>query len=206
MTQTTDRAYEWTKGQLLDGQFVGGELISEGQIAEELGVSRTPVREAFLRLQAEGFLELYPKRGAIVVPVGLGEARAVGEARLMVEDFALAAVAARGAAALSKLGADLLKRLDADSESQLAGLGFHEKLVAAAGNPLIADMFRNLCDRHLRLVAAAVGTYGPDGDAEEHRELAELIAAGRVDEAATALRRHLAALFGVAPARPRDLV
>ena len=47
----------------------GGELITEGEIAEALGMSRTPVRAAFAQLEAEGLLRLYPKRGALVVPV-----------------------------------------------------------------------------------------------------------------------------------------
>lgn len=118
----------------------------------------------------------------------------------MVEEFALETVAARGAVALARLGAELSKQLIVAPGNQLAGLCFHGTLVEAAGNPIISDMFRNLCDRNLRLVAAAVGAYGLDEDAEEHRELAELIAAGRADEAATALRRHLTS----PSASPRD--
>jgi len=65
----TERVYGHTKSRVLDGTFPGGSLITEGEISEAVGVSRTPVREAFLRLQAEGLLRLYPKRGALVVPV-----------------------------------------------------------------------------------------------------------------------------------------
>ncbi|MCZ0973663.1 GntR family transcriptional regulator [Streptomyces albulus] len=72
-----------------DGRYPGGELLSERAVATELGLSNTPVREAFLRLQAEGFLRLYPKRGALVVPVTPGEAHAVLQARLLMELFAL---------------------------------------------------------------------------------------------------------------------
>ncbi|EUA52922.1 bacterial regulatory s, gntR family protein [Mycobacterium intracellulare 1956] len=58
-----DRALDYVKTRVLTGEFPGGELISEGDVASALGMSRTPVREAFLRLEAEGLLRLYPQRG-----------------------------------------------------------------------------------------------------------------------------------------------
>ncbi|WP_223286039.1 GntR family transcriptional regulator [Kocuria atrinae] len=62
-TNAAERAYAHAKARILTGEL-DGELLSEGIVADELGVSRTPVREAFLRLQAEGLMRLYPKRGA----------------------------------------------------------------------------------------------------------------------------------------------
>ncbi|MBV8291555.1 MAG: GntR family transcriptional regulator, partial [Mycobacterium sp.] len=94
-----DRALDYVKSQVLSGAFPGGELISEGEVAAALGMSRTPVREAFLRLEAEGLLRLYPQRGALVVPVSSEEARAVIEARLLLEHFAADKVIGRGPAA-----------------------------------------------------------------------------------------------------------
>src|SRR5690606_4932231 len=49
----SDRAYDWTKEQILSGALGGGSMISEGGVSEAIGVSRTPVREAFIRLAAE---------------------------------------------------------------------------------------------------------------------------------------------------------
>src|ERR1700751_5217446 len=94
-----DRALDYVKSQVLTGAFPGGELISEGEVASALGMSRTPVREAFLRLEAEGLLRLYPQRGALVVPVSSEEARAVIEARRVLEQFAAGKVLKRGPAA-----------------------------------------------------------------------------------------------------------
>ena len=68
-------------------------MVSEGDVAGELAMSRTPVREAFLRLAAEGWLRLFPKRGALVVPVAPGEAEAVVDARLLLESHAVDLVA-----------------------------------------------------------------------------------------------------------------
>src|SRR6201993_618300 len=93
-----DRAHDYVKRQVLTGAFPGGELISEGEVAAALGMSRTPVREAFLRLEAEGLLRLYPQRGALVVPASPDEVRAVIEARLVLEQFAATKVVGRGSA------------------------------------------------------------------------------------------------------------
>lgn len=76
-----ERAYRHLKRAILEQVHPGGSLISEGEIAEAAGVSRTPVREALLRLEAEGLVALYPKRGALVRPVSAREITDVVEAR-----------------------------------------------------------------------------------------------------------------------------
>src|ERR1700677_2741677 len=118
---TQDRALDYVKTKLLTGAFPGGELISEGEVSTALGMSRTPVREAFLRLEAEGLLRLYPQRGALVVPVSAGESRAVIEARLVLEQFAVRKVIGRGAAVrasvFERLSAELQRQRDAVAQS-----------------------------------------------------------------------------------------
>src|SRR5260370_27048635 len=116
-----DRALDYVKTRVLTGAFPGGELISEGEVATALGMSRTPVREAFLRLEAEGLLRLYPQRGALVVQVSSDEARAVIEARLLLEQFAATKVVARGpearAAVFERPSAALPRQADAAAAS-----------------------------------------------------------------------------------------
>src|ERR1700759_2388318 len=85
----SDRAYRHVKEQILDGVLPGGELISEGEVAEALGMSRTPVRAAFTQLESEGLLRVYPKRGALVVPVPAAETSAVIETRWVIERYAV---------------------------------------------------------------------------------------------------------------------
>ncbi|MFD0473521.1 GntR family transcriptional regulator [Nonomuraea thailandensis] len=89
-------AYAVTKELILSGELPGGSLISEGEIAERVRVSRTPVREAFLRLESEELLALHPKRGAVVVPVPPGEAADVLELRLALERSAAERIARTG--------------------------------------------------------------------------------------------------------------
>ncbi|CAM4154872.1 putative HTH-type transcriptional regulator YdfH [Corynebacterium belfantii] len=62
-----ERAYLYLKQQITHGHLSDNDMISEGDIGKVLSLSRTPIREAFIRLETEGFLRLYPKRGALIV-------------------------------------------------------------------------------------------------------------------------------------------
>jgi DNA-binding GntR family transcriptional regulator len=191
------RAYAHVKERLLDGRFAGGTLLSENDIAQRLGVSRTPVRHAFALLQAEGLLELYPKRGALVVPVTPSEADDVFEARLLLEPHCAARAAERP-------HPELLAELDAaiaDQERALAsGTGFpvadrrfHQALVSASGNALLERQYEMLRDRHQRIAASAIA--GEPGRVErfiaEHREIAAAIERRDPEAAAELMRAHL---------------
>ncbi|HWF71666.1 MAG TPA: GntR family transcriptional regulator, partial [Mycobacterium sp.] len=155
-----DRAHDYVKRQVLSGAFPGGELISEGEVAAALGMSRTPVREAFLRLEADGLLRLYPQRGALVVPVSSEEARAVIEARLVLEQFAAGKVIARGpavcAAAFKRLSAELQRQHDAAAKSDWeefaeADRAFHNVTLRESGNAIVAGFYSSLRDRQMRM-------------------------------------------------------
>lgn len=69
MQPAAERVYELVKERIIDGTIDSSRMLSEAALAAEVGVSRTPAHEAFLRLELEGFLQLYPKRGALVVPI-----------------------------------------------------------------------------------------------------------------------------------------
>ncbi|KDN85290.1 GntR family transcriptional regulator [Kitasatospora cheerisanensis] len=175
---TAERAYHHVRTRLLDGTWPGGMLLSEGVVAIELGLSRTPVREAFLRLQSEGFLRLYPKRGAQVVPIAPGEARDVLAARVLFEHGAVDALAARGPEALTAAAAELRAAFEhPDQHPVEAGREFHLTLLRAAGNPVLTSLYETLWDRQIRISAAATATRAHAAeDHAEHRALADALA------------------------------
>ena len=195
-----DRAYEFVKERILDGDYPGGELLSEGEVAEALEVSRTPVREAFLLLEAEGLMRLYPKRGALVVPVTSDEIRDVMETRLVVETHAAAVVAGDGGRA--EVCAELAALIDRQDEMLAAGDRrafveadrlFHHGIVAAAGNAILTRLSHSLRDRQRRMVATTVAR-APDLTARfvsEHRGILAAIERGEPDEARRLVRAHL---------------
>lgn len=191
--------YDEVKELILSCDLPGGELISEGEIAQRCEVSRTPVREAFLRLSAEGWMRLYPKRGALIVPVGEREARDVLEARLLVEGHAvrgLTEVPGSAEALVARLKENLERHRAADpgdAEFARADAEFHRLIVAAGGNGLLDAFFASLGERHRRMTAAVV-----DRDRElvarilsDHAELIETIAAGDTDRFDRLLFDHL---------------
>jgi DNA-binding GntR family transcriptional regulator len=196
----TERAYAFTKGRVLDSTYAGGELLSEGEVAAALGVSRTPVREAFLRLESEGLLRLYPKRGALVVPVSAREVEAVMETRQLVEEFALGKVLAAGPAT------EIAERLRAAIARQeaLAAAGdtdgfvavdreFHTTFVLAAGNPIVSAVYDSLRDRQQRMVITSLlrDARRMESILVEHRALADALGAGDLERARTVLSAHL---------------
>jgi DNA-binding GntR family transcriptional regulator len=198
-----DRALDYVKTRVLTGAFPGGELISEGEVAAALGMSRTPVREAFLQLEAAGLLRLYPQRGALVVPVSPEEVRAVMEARLVLEQFAAAAVIGRGPAACSavfeQLSAQLERQRETAAASSLAEFlesdrAFHNITLEAAGNSILAGFYSSLRDRQMRMIGESA-LRDPQRLAtiiDEHRGIAEALRDGDLDQAHTAVQTHLA--------------
>ncbi|MCR6485078.1 GntR family transcriptional regulator [Amycolatopsis sp. OK19-0408] len=196
-----DRAYTLTKELVLSGELPGGHLFSEGEIADRLGVSRTPVREAFLRLQAEELLTLVPKRGAIVAPVPPGEAEDVLDAREAVESAAvrrLLRTPARVAAVADELRAVLEKQREHAERGDLPAFAeadelFHRTVVAAGGNALTIRFYGGLADRQRRMSVHALGPVPEQLPVvlREHAELVEIIESGDAARFATALRAHL---------------
>jgi DNA-binding GntR family transcriptional regulator len=194
----TERAYGHTKARVLDGTYPGGSLITEGEISEAVGVSRTPVREAFLRLQAEGLLRLYPKRGALVVPVSPAEINDVMETRGMIERFAVDKVITSGDhrevgdRLRDTLGQQRrLKKSPATFNE--ADREFHGLLVAATGNQVIIDLYAALRDRQVRMGLTTLrrDPHRVDRILEEHAALADAIAKGDRDGAFRCLTDHL---------------
>ncbi|SDD69432.1 transcriptional regulator, GntR family [Sanguibacter gelidistatuariae] len=181
-----DRAHAVLHERILDGTLPGGTLISEGQIADELGVSRTPVREAFLRLQAEGWMELFPKRGALVRPVQPGEIAEVIEARQVIESAAVRKVCLDSDAA-TLLAAHLAEVVANQNRAAAAGdltafaradVDFHQGIVDAGDNSILREVYRTLRDRQQRMTARSVRARAGQLDAivGQHTELARLIA------------------------------
>ncbi|WP_435126505.1 GntR family transcriptional regulator [Actinacidiphila sp. bgisy144] len=197
-----ERAYADTKERILAGDLPGGSLISEVEVADRIGLSRTPVRAAFLRLEGEELLRLIPKRGAVVVPVPPHEAANVLEVRealecaavrrlLAADDGALADAVGRLRGCLAEQAAPA-RDLDVDTFTRL-DQAFHLAIVAASGNTLAERFYASLGDRQRRM---AVHALRPRPDrlsvlAREHEALVGHIAARDESAFAAALRRHL---------------
>jgi DNA-binding GntR family transcriptional regulator len=201
-----DRAYAYVKGEILARRFAPHDLLSEGQLAGAVGASRTPVREALLRLQGEGLVRLLPKRGALVLPVTVDEMADVMETRRLVETFAARKVLARHPAAA--LGPVLERHLDAmraamaahDAAAYVqADRDFHLAIVAATGNEIITSLYRSLRERQLRMgtvnlldvTGTSVDPARMQSTLAEHERIRDALRAGRADAVVKAVGAHL---------------
>jgi DNA-binding GntR family transcriptional regulator len=193
-----ERVYTHVKQAVLDRRYQGGTLLSEGELAEAVGVSRTPVREALLRLEVEGLLKLYPKKGALVLPVSAQEIADVVETRLLVEQHAVAKVVPAAGLLLTKLEELLDKQRAHAAAGDLAAFAvadrcFHAEIVQAAGNAILAQLYDQLRDRQLRMGVATMHAE-PGRIAKsitEHTEILDALRAGDAGAASTLVRRHL---------------
>lgn len=193
----SERAYEYIKIRLFDGTYAGGTMLSEGEIASALKVSRTPVHEALLRCEFEGHVRLYPKRGALVLPVSAKEINDVLETRRLIELYAVEKACLSG-----RLGPRLLSAVDRQAELLSEGRddefsdsdrAFHVSIVEATGNVLLArvdaiarDVPLKVSDSNLRRDPARTSMI-----IAEHRAIAQAINDRDADAARAAVEEHL---------------
>ncbi|MFJ8943993.1 GntR family transcriptional regulator [Streptomyces sp. NPDC102395] len=193
-----ERVYAHVKQGVLDRRYEGGALLTEGELAEAVGVSRTPVREALLRLEAEGLIKLYPKKGAMVLPVSAQEIADVVETRMLVEEHAARKAVPAPAGLLARLE-ELLELQKAQAAAgDLAGAAvtdrcFHAEIVRSGGNEILSRLYDQLRDRQLRMGVAVLHSH-PDRVAKtlvEHEEILRALRAGDAEDAVRLVHRHV---------------
>jgi DNA-binding GntR family transcriptional regulator len=155
------RVYTHVRAGIVAGEFAPGSFLEEEAVSAEVGVSRTPVREAFQRLQAEQFIDRLPRRGAMVRAATAEELVQLYETRRVIESFVVRRIAEDGIGvpvALDTLLARLsVPRKATDLAFQAEGdFTFHRTLVASIGNAVMLGVFDGLHLRQLRVATRAV--------------------------------------------------
>lgn len=191
-------AYRAIRQRILDNVWAPGHRALEGALALELGMSRTPVREALIRLANEGLVEVIPRHGMRVLPVSPADMREIYQILTSLESMAAALVAlARPTAAelapLEKASRDMekaLKRDDLDGWAE-ADERFHRHLVEMCGNARLAAIVFNYWDRaHRARMVTLRMRRPPVNSTREHLAIVEAIRRGDVDAAGTLFRLH----------------
>ena len=194
----TDRVFEAIRSMILKLEIKPRERLSEVQLSKELGVSRTPVREAFLRLESLGLLDIVPQRGTIVSPLRATEFR---KSQFMREAFELALV--RQAVELAD-NSELCKALDRELKLQAvhSELGdevaffesdeaFHEAIALHCG---FADVWPEVqrVKMHMDRFRYAIRSQREMPTVlAQHRSVAEAICGRKREEALAAMTKHL---------------
>jgi DNA-binding GntR family transcriptional regulator len=193
-----DRVYGVLQERILNGELEAGSRLHQENISEELGVSRTPVREALARLAADGLVELLPNRGARVAAVALEDMRTAYEARLGVEPLAARFAAERGDPGdikAIKAAVTEQRRARGSRATYTAIRRFHLAVVDAAGNPLLSrfagSLWAGRIALHVFLQQADKAVL--DADVEEHEAIVTAIDGGDGELAERLMHRHIAA-------------
>jgi DNA-binding GntR family transcriptional regulator len=197
--QNVDAVHDRLRGAILRGEIAPGEVLQQVPLSERLGVSRTPLREAFRLLQREGLLEGSPNRSYRVTASSPGDLE-----ELYVTVLPLEAVAIRltipklETADIAAMEGDLAQMSHYATAHDVEGWegphrDFHRRLVQHAGRRVV-DLLDQLSDHagRYRRVYLVGTTYGFDAAAAEHREILDSCRAGDTELAAAQLARHLA--------------
>jgi DNA-binding GntR family transcriptional regulator len=193
-------AAEILRQRILAGEIRAGQPIRQEQIAQELGVSRIPLREALKQLEAEGFVTIAPHKGAVVSTLSAEEAEELFQLRLQLESWLLReAIPRMREADFAHLDAiiDESRTPNKDASGNLARWGelnwrFHEALYHPAGRPLSLKVLKRVhdnLDRYLRLQIAVTRDW--DRAYQDHQDFVALSREGNIEAALALLERHI---------------
>lgn len=175
-----EKILETIRDAILKGSLKPGERVSEPDLADRFGISRTPIREAFRQLESEGYLQVVPRKGAVVASLSERDIEEFYAIKILLEGFA-----ARMAA--ENISEKDIERLESINERlrQIAKEGdvknffrvhneFHEIFIRAAGNEKLYEMINQLVMRFKRLRLASLAQPGRmEISVEEHRNMIE---------------------------------
>lgn len=191
-------AYERLKQEILENRMKPGVHAAEPELAQRLGVSRTPVREALIRLQSEGLVDLIPRRGARVLPVSTEDMQEIYELLTALEPEAAAAVAARRLPpeALAPLEAATAAMEQALAQNDLRAWAqaddrFHRSLLKLNCNRRLESIVGTLFDQAHRARMVTLWMRKPPAHSTaEHRAIQQAIAAGDAEQTRDLFRSH----------------
>jgi DNA-binding GntR family transcriptional regulator len=192
-----ERAYAEIRRRILDNEYAPAQQVLEQALATELGMSRTPVREALIRLQNEKFVQIVPRHGMRVVPLSIDDLRETYEILTALE------IAAIERLVRSRPGPERLAPLDRALDEMDAALRrrnldawvsaderFHRTLLDLCGNGRLAAMAQTLSDHAHRARMTTVRLRSLQPSNAEHRAVVDAIRRGHLREARASHLEH----------------
>jgi len=192
-----DGVYDNIRADILACELAPGARIHENDLAARYDVSKSPVRDALLRLQVEGLIEVLPRKGYRVRPISINDVGELYEMRLLLEKACVRR-------AITEASDEVLAALDIFRTTDHAGdlatwvrynRQFHRAIAAAAGNERLAKAAAEVIDQFDRLTFVGVATVSTDGDtdrlAAEHGALIDAIQARDKGRASRLITDHI---------------
>src|SRR5699024_9002636 len=191
-------AYEYLRDGILRGDLFEGMYLDESSVAENLGIARTPVREALRQLSGEKYVSVIPRRGAQVRFISIQEMQEIYEARLLIESAAVDRICAQDLAVPTN-SKDLIAQMNKFAEEQnwlsfaQTDHLFHSQIVHMYDNTVLGELYDFLSPRHIRLGVRALER-SPDRVPylhDEHTALLQAILDKDAPKAQMFLAEHL---------------
>ncbi len=183
---------------IIDGTFSPGERLMEIQLADEMGVSRTPVREAIRKLELEGFVVMIPRRGTYVADISIKDITEIYEIRTCLDTLAAGLAAERitdeELEALNRLLVEIGQHIADNNMEKIveADTAFHDILYQASRNERLRSIINNLREQLTGIRGRSMSYPGRLIETmEEHRTLVDSIAARDSERAQEAARVHI---------------
>jgi len=192
-----EMVFESLREAIIQGRLKPGERLMEIQLAEEMGVSRTPVREAIRKLELEGFVVMVPRKGAYVADISVKDIADVFEVRAALEGLAAGLAAERiTTEELEELDRALTKTYEVSKHDLNAivetDTNFHALIYRASRNERLVQIISNLADQIQRFRATSLAQPGRTKLAiEEHAKIVDAISDRNVELAQTLAREHI---------------
>ncbi|MDU2197656.1 MAG: GntR family transcriptional regulator [Peptostreptococcaceae bacterium] len=193
-----DVVFENLREAILEGKLKPGQRLMEVQLAEQLGVSRTPVREAIRKLELEGLVVMLPRKGAYVANMSLKDVIDVLEVRASLEGLSASLAAER----ISDIDLKRLKKIaeefkestiNADIETLLKkDVEFHECIFKAANNKKLTQVINSLWEQVYRFRVTYISDYDSSlSIVEEHKNILSAIEKGDCELAKKYATEHI---------------
>lgn len=197
-----ERAYKEIRQKIVTLALQPGAVIDEAALQEELGLGRTPIREALIRLSQEQLVNVVPRRGTFVTNIGIADLQQLSEVRVELEGLAARLAAERGAAHHWQRMEAVLSSVPAKEDGRDTEMDLlmsidqicHEIIYEAADNRFLEDTLNTLYALSLRLWYFSLHKMGGVPDAvRDHLAIMRALQAGDGEEAGRLMQRHIRA-------------
>jgi DNA-binding GntR family transcriptional regulator len=195
----SEKAYHLIRDRIVSLRLAPGSMIDERALIAQLGLGRTPVREALRRLSDENLVEVFPRRGMFVAGVDVRDLAHISEARAELEGFAAGLAAVRATEEERRVCVELVAELDSSRDETDARelIGFdqriHRHVYRCTHNEFLEATLEEYFVLTLRLWLVVIDLVERLDDAvQEHRELLEAVLDSDAQRAEKVMRRHVA--------------
>lgn len=197
----TEQAADNIRTRIVEGQFELGEALSDITLANKLGVSRTPIREAFLLLHNEGLVEIIPKQGAYVFNMTIHELRQLWELREVLEENSLRLAMQNDAEALEQILSSIIAEMSRAADEKNPSLfrrcdaEFHRAIIAGSRNEFIESAY-NIIALRVQVLRNRVAREAQNWPSlSEHIAVLDHVRTGDAEAAVESLYKHVRGTF-----------